>query len=187
MFVRVISFLALALLASSCDCAVDAGEPHDAPRAGGTELDQDWRDLDPYTARIHSPRDETTLSGLVTLWHPSGGKSGEGELVHGAKHGAWTLWHENGTVRWRGTFEEGVPVGDERAYFDNGQIHFEGKLGRGLRSGIYRYWYENGQLELEAGFEDDVRNGKCRRWTRDGALDPNASGVYEDGRKVRDG
>ena len=176
--------LLVAVLAAACGSGVDArGAASEATPE--TDVEHAWRELGPFTER-GADANVRTRDGMVTLWHPSGGMAGEGRFEDGVKEGPWRFWHENGSLRWEGTFDGGVPVGAERAWYDNGQIHFEGELEDGRRQGVYRYWYENGQLELEAQFEDDLRDGRCRRWTRDGALDPIATGIYSDGRKVRD-
>ena len=147
----------------------------------------DWAYLSAHTPSYKAPTEwDGTITGMKTLWHPNGAKRGEGEYANSEKTGPWIYWHDNGQKRWEGTYVEDLPQGLEHAWYDDGTEHYVGKFEDGLREGPFSYWHENGQLWWKGPFKHDKREGTFIQWKRNGDLDEQGSGVYRDGKRVRE-
>jgi hypothetical protein len=124
------------------------------------------------------------------LWFPTGGEVGRREQFVRGKTGrtAWTfLASQRLSVRWRGTFDHGSATGDECAYYDTGQVQLGGQA-RPTASARHL-----SLLVRETAASSSKRNSRTTAATASAAAGPAtapsirlATGIYEDGRKVRD-
>jgi hypothetical protein len=165
----------------------DAGEPDAAETVVVPEGMEGWAHLlghnTPYQSRTNWKGQRR--EGPITLWHPSGGKQGEGSYdADGRRTGPWVFWYENGQKRWEGTYEKDAVVGLERAWYEDGTPHYEATYVDGLMEGECSYWHPTGRLMWKGHFERGQRHGSYLEWTATGELDEEASGTYVRGKKV---
>lgn len=79
--------------------------------------------------------------------------------------------------------------GKERqtTYFPSGQLWTEVECdASGAREGAFHRYLPDGRLEAEGQYVAGRMDGEWRWFGADGALDAEKSGVYRDGRRVRD-
>jgi len=153
---------------------------------GEVEIDERWRGLSAYNARLAeaSAPSEAIGDGYRTLWHSNGVKRGEGFFRGGRKQGRWTWWYESGQKRWEGTYVDDEPRGPERGWFENGQVEYVGTFVEERRDGPYERWHDNGQAAARGTYRQGRREGEFRYWSYEGELDRERSGLYEDDVKV---
>lgn len=107
---------------------------------------------------LDRPRDE---DGPRMNFDPNGCLLSAGGYENGELSGFWTYWWETGVVWMTGYYKGGKPLGRWRIYYDDGVLWGEGNFSHGKEDGPW-LWYHP-----------------------DGTVDPDKTGIYEFGKRVR--
>lgn len=92
----------------------------------------------------------------------------------------------SGEVRGRGFIKGGKFDGPWIFTDENGQRLSEGRYEDGKRGGPWVFFHPNGQMASRGAFEDGKRTGAWTYFHDNGTRDPDLSGVYRDGERVRE-
>ncbi|TDJ75251.1 MAG: hypothetical protein E2O39_04255 [Planctomycetota bacterium] len=127
---------------------------------------------------------EWVKDGGVVFHREDGTQSAAGTYHLGLESGPWTEWLEDGS-RAEGQYVEGLRSGPWTYWHANGAEQEAGAYEAGKRTGPWTWWYERGGKREESLYANGERWGLVTYWKPDGALDPERSGFFEAGVKVR--
>lgn len=150
------------------------------------------------------------LHGEETLWWPNGGVHTRREWERGERHGleerfhrtgtlagllTWDRGRQHGVVRaWHGpdrlaslaTMDAGQATGLARKWSPSGQLLLLEHYVADQRFGTYQEWYPTGARKVVSSFEAGELAGPAYFYDESGAIQPDRSGVYLHGRKLRE-
>jgi antitoxin component YwqK of YwqJK toxin-antitoxin module len=139
------------------------------------------------------------IHGSVVRWFESGAKGEEAMYSNGELSGTRKKWFENGQIAYEGQYEAGELVSlacwtedgarDGHVVYNSCRgLRSAGEIVVGLRHGLWSHTSD--RVQSEEQWVEGMRGGICVDRVPDGsggwALDKEASGIYENGRKVRD-
>lgn len=128
---------------------------------------------------------EWVKDGAVDFHYEDGTKSATGTYRLGLESGRWTEWLADGS-RAEGEYVDGFRAGRWIYWHPNGRLQEEGAYEVGKRTGPWTWWYEHGEKREESLYASGERWGRVTYWKPDGSVDPERSGFFEAGEKVRD-
>jgi antitoxin component YwqK of YwqJK toxin-antitoxin module len=124
--------------------------------------------------------------GHCLTWHWNQQMESAGEFVHGKRDGPWMRWHDNGVKRWEGRYRNGKMIGTVNVWYENGaleQVDSYSDEGE-IRSATF--WHENGRLQCKGEYVGGWPSGRWEHFNEDGTQDTEESGLYFEGKKIRD-
>lgn len=133
--------------------------------------EQDWVDGKKHGAYVRREKQGAVLE--------------QGRFEAGRKIGLWTTFRRSGTKMEAGSFVKGKRHGTWILFHDSGQTGAEREYAGGELTGPVRRWNKAGQLIAEGHFLAGKKSGEWRTWNSTGELDPEQSGHYEAGSRVR--
>ena len=109
----------------------------------------------------------------------------QGEFKNGKREGIWVWENKNGHLNTKGFYKNGKEDGTWITYFDNGQLSDKGDYKNGKKEGTwFRYW-DKVQLMSKGDYKNGKKDGAWVSYSNNGILNKKYSGVYKDGKKIK--
>lgn len=148
----------------------------------------------PGAAFHYSCKLDESYTGVWINYYDDGGKSNEGYLVNGYRHGEWTTYYineikhvitnyingsksgnyvkhyQNGKIEEKGQYEYERKIGVWSEYNNDGKLKCTSSYGgtNGMLSGMCTGFHDNGQKSYEVNYFNGKRMGKMMRWNQNG-------------------
>lgn len=151
---------------------------------------------------------ELVRDGDYAGFHPDGSRESKGRYRAGERHGAWKFWYSGGKdLRCRGKYAYGLREGPWKAWlqdgepdpsesgvyghasveYESGALRAKGPVKDGALHGHWTFLWEHGGELASGAYRGGRQSGVWIFRHGDGVVDPAwITGVYEDGRRVRD-
>jgi len=90
------------------------------------------------------------------------------------------------TGSFKGLIKNGMREGAWFRYYSNGQLDFKGNYKNGKEEGAWVLYWKNGQLSSKGNYKNGKKDGLYIFYSKDGSLVKKRSGIFIDGKKMRD-
>ena len=122
--------------------------------------------------------------GPVIFYDRDGKATHEGSYALGLESGPWSERGEDGILG-TGNYVKGSRHGEWEYRYASGELQSSGRYDNGKRVGQWKRWYIDGTLEAELPYKDGSLEGVVKVWDPEGGPDPEASGTFRGGERVR--
>ena len=103
---------------------------------------------------------DTAIAPVSNGWqevHTQDGGVMKGELLNGARQGAWTAYFPDGTMRSRSSYMNGKLHGPTEVFHENGSAYYVGQYNMGNAVGEWRFFDPQGNL-IRTAVHDSLGN-----------------------------
>ncbi len=122
--------------------------------------------------------------GPTIFYDKSGNVTHTGDYNLGLEAGPWTELGPDGTTG-TGNYKDGERHGDWKYHYASGELQSTGTYHHGNRVGTWTRYYSDGSLEATMPYHNGMLQGIVLVYDETGAKDPEASGTFKEGERIR--